>query len=166
MGVDKQKKNPFDTLLDLMAILAGLLLLAITLLITYSVILRYLMIPPPIWILQYTEYGLLWITFLGAAWLLRLHGHIRIDTILGFFPGKVQSILEIFNDVLGCAVALIISYFGTVFTIDLFERGIMDVKATSTPKFLIFLIIPLGGATLCLQFIRNAWRKVQKKENK
>ena len=57
-------KTPFDRVLDWMAALASILLLSITLIVTYSAILRYLHLTPPIWVLQYTEYGLLWITFM------------------------------------------------------------------------------------------------------
>lgn len=166
MVADKKRKNPFDALLDWMAVLSAVLLLAITLLIAYSVILRYLMISPPIWVLQYTEYGMLWITFLGAAWLLRLNGHIRIDTIISLFPKKVQAVVDIINDVLGCLVTLILVYFGTVYTLELFQRGIFDVKATSVPKYIIFWIIPFGGLTLFLQFSRDIWRKVRRRSAK
>ncbi|PON17846.1 hypothetical protein C2W62_11000 [Candidatus Entotheonella serta] len=62
--------------------MAGVILLMITFLVTGSALVRYMGFRAPIWILQYTEYILLWLTFLGAAWLLREEGHIRIDTVI------------------------------------------------------------------------------------
>ena len=152
-------KNPFDRVLDWMAALAGILLLAITLIVTYSVVLRYLHVSPPIWVLQYTEYGLLWITFLGAAWLQRRDGHIRIDSVITHLPAKIRTRLEIFNLVLGCLVTLTVFYFALIHCFELFHREIMEVKATNVPKYFIFWIIPFGSLVLFLQFVRDAWNK-------
>lgn len=148
-------KGFFDRVLDCMAALAGILLLATALVVTYSVILRYLHVRPPIWVLQYTEYGLLWITFLGAAWLQRRDGHIRIDSVVTRLPGWIRARLEVFNLLLCCLVALTLFYFSSVHCFDLFHRGIMEVKAVNVPKCLIFWIIPFGSLVLFLQSVRD-----------
>lgn len=147
-------------LLDWMSFLAGILLFAVTLVVTYAVILRYLQIRPPLWVLQYTEYALLWITFLGAAWLQRMDGHIRIDTVITNLPVKIRSKLEIINSILGCLVTFIIFYFALIHTIDLFHRGVLEIKATNVPKYLIFCIIPFGSLVLLLQFVRDTWKRI------
>lgn len=158
---EQVNKNPFDMLLDWMAFIAGILLFAVTLIVSYAVTLRYLHIKPPIWVLQYTEYALLWITFLGAGWLQRLNGHIRIDTIITNLPKNIQSKLEIINSILGCIVVFIVFYFSLLHTNDLFSRGILEVKATNVPKYLIFCIIPFGSLVLLLQFMRDTWNKLK-----
>jgi len=145
----------FDRFVDFLAFLAGTLLLLVTLFVSYSVILRYLHFKPPIWILQCTEYALLWTTFLGAAWLLRKGGHIRIDTIVMRLDPKMRNILDIIVTILGLVVCFIILWFGTQKTFDLYERGIMDVKGVTLPKYPLFIVIPLGGLMLFLQFGRN-----------
>jgi TRAP-type C4-dicarboxylate transport system permease small subunit len=164
MKTEKQpvSKHPFDRLLDGMAILAGLMMLAITLMVTYAAVLRYLQTRPPIWVLQFTEYGLLWITFLGAAWLQRQDGHIRIDTVITNLPRKIRSKLGIINSIMGCLVTLIIVYFSSLYTIDLFRRDIMDVSAINVSKYLIFCVIPFGSLVLFLQFVRDTWNKISR----
>jgi C4-dicarboxylate transporter DctQ subunit len=152
-------KTPFDRVLDWMAALASILLLAITLIVTYSAILRYLHLTPPIWVLQYTEYGLLWITFLGAAWLQRLDGHIRIDSVITHLPRRIRARLETFNLVLGCLVTLTVFCFALIHCFELFHRGIMEVKATNVPKYVVFCIIPFGSLVLFLQFVRDVWNR-------
>ena len=148
-------KTPFDRVLDWMAALASILLLAITLIVTYSAILRYLHLTPPIWVLQYTEYGLLWITFLGAAWLQRLDGHIRIDSVITHLPRRIRARLETFNLVLGCLVTLTVFCFALIHCFELFHRGIIEVKATNVPKYFFFCIIPFGSLVLFIQFVRD-----------
>jgi len=145
----------FDHIIDFFAYIAGILLLLVTLFVTYSVVLRYLHFRPPIWILQCTEYALLWLTFLGAAWLLKKNGHIRIDTIVSRFGPKGRCIFDIIVACLGCIVCIIIFWFGVEKNIDLYQRGIMDVKGVTMPQYPLFLVIPLGGLLLLIQFIRN-----------
>ena len=151
----------FDHIIDFCALIAGILILLVTLFVTYSVTLRYLHYKPPIWILQCTEYALLWLTFLGAAWLLKKDGHIRIDTVVRRFSPKNRLILDIIVDCLGCIVCIIIFWFGVEKNIDLYQRGIMDVKGVTMPQYPLFLVIPLGGLMLFIQFIRNLFEHLK-----
>lgn len=157
---DQLRKHDFDYIIDGLAYLAGVILLVITFLVTGSALVRYIGFRAPIWTLQYTEYGLLWFTFLGAAWLLREGGHIRIDTAISRLGAPSRRRIEIANDILGFVVSIIIFGFGTLHTIDLYQRGIMEVKGVIVPKFPFFLIIPLGGLTLAIQFARNVFKKI------
>ena len=163
MDDGKIRKNSFDWIIESLAYLAGIIILAITFFVSISAVIRYLGFRPPIWVLQFTEYGLLWFAFLGAAWLLREGGHIRIDTVISRFYGKTRRRVEIIDDILGFIVSVIIFWFGTLHTIDLFLRGIMEVKGTIVPKFPLFLIIPLGGLTLSIQFGRQFFTKIRSK---
>jgi len=165
MGTEDKKisRNFFDLVIESMAFMAGVLLLLVTLFVSYAVVIRYLDFKTPIWVLQFTEYALLWITFLGAAWLLRKGGHIRIDTVISRFVTKRRRRVEIIDDVLGAIASFVIFWFGTLHTIDLYQRGIMDVKGVTVPIFPFFLIIPLGGLTLSIQFGRHFFKKIRSK---
>ena len=160
---DKVRKNAFDFILDCMTYFAGIIILAITFTVSIAAVVRYLGFRAPIWTLQYTEYGLLWFTFLGAAWLLREGGHIRIDTVLSRLYAPTRRKVDIINDILGFVVSVAIFWFGTLHTIDLYQRGIMEVKGVIVPKSPLFLIIPLGGLTLSIQFVRNFLKKFRSK---
>jgi TRAP-type C4-dicarboxylate transport system permease small subunit len=159
----KARKSSFDFILEFLAFLAGMILLVITFVVAFAAVVRYLGFRPPIWVLQWTEYGLLWMTLLGAAWLLREGGHIRIDTVITRLYFKSRHKVEIIDDVLGLIVCVIIFWFGTLHTIDLYQRGIMDVKGAIVPKFPIFLIIPLGGLVLAIQFGRQLFKRIRSK---
>ena len=159
----KVRKKGFDFIIEFLAYLAGIIIFAIAVIVTYTAVVRYLGFRPPIWVLQWTEYGLLWFTFLGAAWLLREGGHIRIDTIITRLHTKRRHKVEIIDDILGFIVSAIIFWFGTLHAIDLYQRGIMEVKGTIVPKFPIFIIIPLGGLALSIQFGRQFFNKIRSK---
>jgi TRAP-type C4-dicarboxylate transport system permease small subunit len=63
--------------------------------------------------------------------------------------------LALFNDIVGMAVAIVIFWFGSTNTLDLYSRAIMDVKAVTLPMYALFAIIPFGGLLLLLQFLRD-----------
>lgn len=148
-------KSKFDYLLDTLAYMAGILIFVITFFICGSAVVRYIGLRPPIWVLQYTEYGLLWFTFLAAAWLLRHKGHIRIDTLTSRLSPKTQRKIQFVDDVLGLIISMVIFIFGSIHTIELVQKGIMEVKGVTVPKAPFFIIIPIGGLVLTIQFIRN-----------
>jgi C4-dicarboxylate transporter DctQ subunit len=157
----KGSGNLFERIIGALASMAGVLLLLVALFVCYAVIVRYLGFKPPVWVLQFTEYALLWITFLGAAWLLQKNGHIRIDTLVSKLKPNGLRKMEAIDDVLGFIVAGIIFWFGTLHTLDCYQRGILDVKGVSVPKFALFLIIPLGGLSLAIQFARDFFAKIR-----
>ena len=159
----KRNETLFDRIIGTLAFIAGVLLLLVTIFVCYAVVMRYAGFKPPVWVLQFTEYALLWITFLGAAWLLKKDGHIRIDTLTSRLKPKSLRNVEIIDDLLGFIVSGIIFWFGTLHTIDCYQRAILDVKGVSVPKFALFLIIPLGGLTLAIQFGRDCFNKMSSK---
>ena len=71
------------------------------------------------------------------------------------FSFSIARWLELFNDIVGVAIAIVIFWFGSTNTLDLYSRGIMDVKALTLPMYALFAIIPFGGFLLLLQFLRD-----------
>lgn len=159
------EKKSFDFIIEFFTYLAGIIIFALTITISLTTFARYLGFQPPLWMFQFTEYSIVWFTFLAAAWLLREGGHINIDTFFSRLHTKTRNSVEIINYLLGFIVSFIIFLFGTIHTIDLIRRGIMEVKGVTIPKFPIFLIIPIGGLTLCIQFGRQFIKKIISKIN-
>jgi TRAP-type C4-dicarboxylate transport system permease small subunit len=80
----------FDKLLNVMAGLAGTILVFITAAVCYTIGMRFLFTKTTIWIMQTTEYALLWIVFLATTWLLRERGHITTDVIYTHLNEKTK----------------------------------------------------------------------------
>lgn len=157
------RKKSFDFIIEFFTNIAGIIIFALTLGISLTTFMRYCGFQTPLWMFQFTEYALVWFTFLAAAWLLREGGHINIDTFFSRLPLEVRNSIEMINNLLGFIVSFIIFLFGSLHTIDLFQRGIMEVKGVTIPKFPIFIIIPIGGLTLCIQFGRQLIQKIKSK---
>jgi hypothetical protein len=39
-------------------------------------------------------------------------------------------------------------------------KGVTDVRAVTVPKWIIFIIIPIGSILLTIQFFRLAWGRL------
>ena len=95
-----------DRLTDVSAFAAGLLLSFILLSVCLDVIMRYCLNRPLQWVIELTEYALLYITFLGTAWLLRTEGHITVDVVLNRLSPRRQAILRVFSSAVGIVICV------------------------------------------------------------
>lgn len=150
----------FDKLTDLMAFFAGVILLFITGAVCYTIGMRYLFTKTTIWLMQTTEYALLWIVFLATTWLLREKGHITTDIIYTHLNEKTKNYLNLIMFIIGGLVCAVMVYFGITYTYECIDKGVMDVRAVTIPKWIIFIIIPIGSLFLTLQFFRMAWGRM------
>ena len=149
----------FDRLLELMAALAGVILVFICAAVCYTIGMRYLFTRTTIWIMQTTEYALLWIVFLGTTWLLKEGGHITTDIIYSHLKQRTRLYLDCIMFVIAGIACLIMVYFGIAYMVECIVRGVTDVRAVTIPKWTIFIIIPVGSILLTIQFFRMAWGK-------
>jgi len=144
-----------DRALAGMAVLAGLLLLFITFSISYSIFTRFIGIQSPVWTVQFNEYSLLWMTFLGTAWVLSRRKHVSMDIITSRLKAPARRILDVVHSLMGVGVCGVLFWYSSRMTLNLFQRGVTDVQAIDIPKYLILIVIPFGFLVLVIQFIRN-----------
>jgi len=150
----------FDKLLNVMAGMAGTILVFITAAVCYTIGMRFFFTKTTIWIMQTTEYALLWIVFLATTWLLRERGHITTDIIYTHLNEKTKHYLDCIMYVIGGLTCAMMFYFGVLYTLDCIINRVTDVRAVTVPKSAVFIIIPIGSILLTIQFFRMAWSKL------
>jgi TRAP-type C4-dicarboxylate transport system permease small subunit len=149
----------FDKLLDVMAALAGALLVFICAAVCYTIGMRFLFTKTTIWIMQTTEYALLWIVFLATTWLLREGGHITTDIIYAHLNERNKHTLDCIMFLIGGLACAMMFCFGVLYMYDCILNRVTDVRAVTVPKSAIFSIIPIGSILLTIQFFRMAWSR-------
>ena len=130
-----------------------------------DVLLRYSVNRPISWMLEITEYIMLYIPFLGAAFVLKEDGHIRIDLVITFLSERSRGWLNVVTSFVGGVVMLTYTWFGAQVTLDYFKRGVPSLESLKTPMFLILMIIPIGGLLFSIQFFRQMKGYYQKLKN-
>jgi TRAP-type C4-dicarboxylate transport system permease small subunit len=150
----------FDKLLNGMAALAGVILVFIVGAVCYTIGMRYFFRQTTIWIMQTTEYALLWIVFLATTWLLREGGHITTDIIYVHLNEKTKAYLDATMFFIGGLACAIMLYFGVTYMYECITCNVTDVRAVTVPKSAVFVIIPIGSLLLTIQFLRMAWNRL------
>ncbi len=140
-----------------MAWIAAALIIFMMLAISYSVIVRYVWDQPVAWVVEISSYLMLYITFLGSAWLLQQDGHVEIDLFVGSLPPRAKAAFKGITSFGGAIVGLILTWKGTAVTIDYFQRKVVVIGILDTPQFLLMAIIPVGGALIFLGFLLKIW---------
>lgn len=136
-----------------MATIAASLVLFMMGAISCSVLMRYLFHRPVAWIVEVSSYLMLYITFLGTAWVLRKEGHVEIDLLTGHLSPRRRALLKSITSAGGVLVGFILTWKGLGVTIDYFKRGVTVMGILNTPQFLLMAIIPIGGFLLMVEFI-------------
>lgn len=133
---------------------ATLLFVAMTLAICTDVLLRYGFNSPIPGVDEISEYLLLWITFLGSAWVLRYGGHVRVDILLQYLsPGWLRA-CGLISSAMGVATTLVLFVFGVDATWMAYLRGTFKPTAIDVPTWMVVIVIPIGALLLFFRFAR------------
>ncbi|MCF8063091.1 MAG: TRAP transporter small permease [Deltaproteobacteria bacterium] len=167
MGAGRKLDRFVEYVIDGMAVLAGLGILFVMFSIFYEVVVRYFHLQPPTWVNEVTEYLLLYITFLGAPWVLKEDGHVRVDIVVGRLRWKTQKLFDLGTSLAGMGICGVLVWYGTKTAWELYQRGIPVIKTLAVPKVFLVGIIPVGSLLLIAEFFRRArrfWDAFQKAE--
>lgn len=151
----------FDRAIVFCAWIAGGLMMFALVAVCVDVLMRYFFNHPLPWVLQISEYILLYIPFLAAAYVLREESHIRIDILLNRLGRRTQNRVNTVTSVLGGAVLLVLAYYGTYITVDYYQRSVPTIKYLKIPEFLVIAVIPAGCFLFAVQFLRRAVEHVR-----
>ena len=158
MTAGKKITRIFDWLLDAGAALSGALLVAVMLLTSVKVFFRYGLREGLLGVDQISGTLLVYIAFLGAAWVLRREEHVTIDLLVTRLGAATRRRLTCFNSAIGALICLVVAYYGTVEAVTSWQRGILIPAEIEIPRVINLGVIPLGCFLLSLQFMRRARR--------
>ncbi|MBB4267655.1 TRAP transporter small permease [Roseospira visakhapatnamensis] len=131
--------------------LAAWLFVAIGLMVSYDVFLRYVFNAPTKWALEISEFLLLWATYLAAASVLRQRQNIRITLLYDKLGATGRRLCD------SLALVIIAVFSGVVVAhgIDIVGDSIAQGRRTSTmlqvPKWMTEVAIPVGFGLLLAQ---------------
>lgn len=155
MTMGRQLISVFDHIVSAMHIIAGVLLVLITLGVSVGVASRYFFNRPIGWIVEISSYGLLYITFLVAAWVLKEDGHVSMDFIVERFNPKARAVINMLTSATSAVVCLVLTWFGLAVTWNLFKTKHFTSTMLELPKSIIIVVIALGSLMLFIQLIRR-----------
>ena len=145
-----------DTCLNVLATVAGLALGFLLIAICYSTFSRVVFRNPMSNLIEYSAYSLIYITFLGAPWILKQRGHITVDLILEMMSKKKKYLMNMLTDIAGSLICAVVFWEGAVVVWSNIREHIKVMYSMGTPQFLLIIVIPVGSLFMIIQFLRNA----------
>jgi len=159
-------KRVFDVTLEALVWVSALLLALIVLSVAIEVFLRSALNKPQAWVLEFSEYALLFITFLIAAFLVKTEKNITVDIVLGLLNQRTRLLLSIVQYAIICIVSFILVYFGATVTLDLYQRGIYNPTIMQVPMAYVLFIIPVGSFFILVQSLIGLRASIRKARQK
>jgi C4-dicarboxylate transporter, DctQ subunit len=144
----------YDGVLTGLAILAGLLLVWLMVAIVWSVTLRNLGLQPHAWLFTSTEYAILYMTMLGAPWLVRKRGHVHIELLTAILPEVVRQIVSRLVALACVVVCAWLAYRGFLLVQTNIARNDFDVRAYYFPRWMLSIAFPVGFGLMAVEFTR------------
>jgi TRAP-type C4-dicarboxylate transport system permease small subunit len=128
--------------------------------VTLEVLSRYLYGRPIAWVLEVTEHILLYIPFLGMAWLARNgDGHVRVDLISDALSVRGRAILRRIVALITSITCFAGAIVGGWTTWDHFVRDLPTQGVYPIPFYLLLVIIPFGLGLTAVQYALRAAAK-------
>jgi C4-dicarboxylate transporter DctQ subunit len=144
----------YSTMLYALATISGLTLVWLMISVITSVLMRNAGLQPFAWLFTSGEYGLLYMTMLGAPWLVREKGHVHIELVTAALPDATRRIVSRAVAVACVAVCLVLAWKGVELFLKNIERGDFDTRAYYYPRWLLTIAFPISFGMMAIEFSR------------
>ena len=152
----------FDRIIDISAIAAAVLIVFTMLAVDVDIVWTFFFRGSILWVFEIATFCLLYITFLGTAWLLKIEGHVKVDIVFSKLKPRAQAIANIVTSVFGIIISLILFWWGIKVSCEHFQHGYYIRSMVNYPTGVLLSIIPFGSFLLFIQFLRTTYGSIRK----
>ncbi len=152
----------FDQLNLLMVIITSALVVGLTLMVGADITLRYAFNKPLAWVKETSEYILVALGFLTAAWILKDDGHVTMDLVTAKMSPRMHAMVNIITSIISAILVSITTWFSIRITLDFYRSGIVAPTVLEPPKWILMTPVIVGCFLLAVQFVRRAGTYVGK----
>ena len=131
----------------------GLALVAMMVIVTFDVILRYFFNDPTVWAGEVASFLTIAVVFLGLAQNIRLGDHIRIDVFTNLLSARLQLFLDVIAHAVGIVFSVVL-FMGCWVRFDNFwVRQTVSDSPIMIPLWIPMLPVLVGAAVFCLAVV-------------
>jgi TRAP-type C4-dicarboxylate transport system permease small subunit len=142
------------------ALLAGFATLAIVLLVSCDVLMRYFLDRPQLFVDEVASFLQVLLIFGGAAYTFRVGGHVRVDLLTARLPHAARAWLRLGTLVLGLVFLAVVIWVTTQSAITAYRYGRVSAVMLY-PLWLPMAFIPVGLALMALAMLAALVRQVK-----
>ncbi|MEM8813584.1 MAG: TRAP transporter small permease subunit [Pseudomonadota bacterium] len=146
-----------DRVVEGMAIAAGLLLAALTVLLCLDVFIRYFQAFNLPWIGDVASISLYAMTFLAAPWVLKIGGHIAVDSVVQALPESLRRGVRSTANLIGAAISAVLLFYAVRVLTASYAAGTQVYKMLTYPQWILYTLPPITFGLLLVLFLRAAF---------
>jgi TRAP-type C4-dicarboxylate transport system permease small subunit len=146
---------------DVAGLLAGFATLAIVLLVTYDVTMRYFFDRPQLFVDEVASFLQVLLIFAGAAYTFRVGGHVRVDLLTGHVRPSLRAWLRVVTLVLGVVLLAVVIWVTTQSAVTAYRYGRVSAVMLY-PLWFPMAFIPAGLALMGLAMLVALGRQVKR----
>lgn len=140
----------------LLAVISAVVLVAATGAVFAEIMSRLLFGKSLLWVVELSGYALLYMTFLGAPYLLEKNRHVAIDIVTENLHPRWRVPLGFAMSLLGAAVCFYAAWYGLAVTLDQYQFGTRETTVLAPRSYLLTWVFPLGMFLVAIQFVAQA----------
>lgn len=151
----------FDRINLIMVVVSAILLVGLTFIVGTDITLRYVFLRPLGWVKEVSEYILVALGFLVAAWILKDDSHVKMDLLLNKVSPKVRTLMNIVTSILSTVIVLIVAWFSLRVMAEFYRTKLVTPSVMEPPKWVLLIPIFVGCLLLAIQFIRRTFSFIE-----
>jgi C4-dicarboxylate transporter DctM subunit len=136
--------------------LSALLILVIALIVFYEIIARAVFNHPTTWVLEYSIYMLIAVSFLGASYAAKCGRHVCVDVVTSRLSERTRVCLEFVTLLWSIGFTLILVYTSILMVRQSWVQNRLSTSILETPMFITEIPVAVGAVLLLFQLISMA----------
>jgi TRAP-type C4-dicarboxylate transport system permease small subunit len=138
--------------------IAGLLMMAVTLVLALQVLTRYVFNDPLAWTEEVSRHLFVWMVFFGASGALRERSHVAIELVVVRLPRQAQLAAALLCNLLVLFFLGNLLYWG-VKAVD--RMWTLPTATLELPVGLVYTVFPITAALMIVRTVVNMWADVR-----
>jgi len=152
----------FNRVISGMAAVSTFLIIFIMLSICAEVGMRQIFNKPLMWTIEISEYLQVYVTFFGAAWVLRNEGHVRLDIFINLFKKTPRRVLYYTANLIGALTVLSLLFVSGWAVCEQYTLKTPVIKSLEIQKWIILLPLPIGSFFMFIEFVGKIFSEYRK----
>lgn len=133
-------------------------LVAMLLLLTYQVILRYVFTKSNAWSEELARYFFIWLIFISTSYAERENAHIRIESLQKVFPKALRQWVALLGQVILLVFCLVMLKISLEYTLKVIQTKQVSLGLKLNMGY-VYAAIPTGYFLLCVRIAGNVLMK-------
>ena len=135
-------------------------LIAILILLSYQVIMRFVFHNTNSWSEELARYLFIWLVYLSASYAIYKNAHIKIDAVKNLYPKKIRKYIPILGNLIFLVYAVVITVYSSGYCMDIYASHQVSMGLGVMMAYM-YASIPVGHALMSLRLIQLTYKMIK-----